>query len=121
MDKHFEIGNELYKKQEYVKAIKKFEEVELESQYYIKALYNKGVCLTKLKHYEKGIEALKGVVKRNDIHQKSIYNIGFCYKKLGEVKKALIYFKSALALNNDDIDSKKAVELIEGFLLFKGD
>lgn len=105
-------ANRYYQNKQYEKALKYYH-LDYNETGDTRNLYNIGVCYIKLKTYEDAIGFLKMAIKDDFINsQKAFYNLGFCYAMLKDNKKALIYFKSALALDNDDSDSKKSVDML---------
>ena len=75
------------------------------------SLYNAAVCFIKLKEYERAVSLLKNAINLK-LESKYFFNLGYCYSILKDNKKALVYFNTAWALDNNDNDCEKAINLI---------
>lgn len=108
---YFEKANDLYNTRDYEKAISLYQKAIQTKENEAPALYNSAVCFIKLKQYEKAIPLLKSAIsKRKD--SKYFFNLGYCFAMLKNNKKALVYFNTAWALDNNDKDCEKAINLI---------
>lgn len=75
------------------------------------SLYNISICFMKLKKYHNAISYLKLAISK-DPQSSYYFNLAYCYSLIKNKKKALLYFNTAWALNNDDEDCEKAINLI---------
>ena len=108
---YFEKANDLYNTKDYIKAISMYKRAIKLKENEAASLYNTAVCFIKLKQYEKAIPLLKtALLRRRD--SKYFFNLGYCFAMLNDNKKALIYFNSAWAIDNEDSDCEKAINLI---------
>lgn len=108
---YFEKANDLYNTKDYLKAISMYKKAIKTKENEAASLYNTAVCFIKLKQYEKAIPLLKtAILRRRD--SKYFFNLGYCFAMLNDNKKALIYFNSAWAIDNEDSDCEKAINLI---------
>lgn len=76
-----------------------------------KYLYNIGVCTLKLSNYEAALMYFKQSLKTYN-ESKIYFNIAFCYAMIKNYKKALLYYNKAWALDNEDDDCRKAIEIV---------
>lgn len=107
----FSEGNKLYNNQDYTKAIDYYKKAVKKNENEACSYYNAGVCFIKLKDYSNAIIMLKKAINiQRD--SKYYFNLGYCYAMLEDTHKALINFNVAWALNNDDNDCEKAINLI---------
>ena len=108
---YFNDGNKYYNNKDYSKALENYIESIDIGENESCAYYNAGVCYIKLKDFNSAIDMLK---KALDIQKESKYyfNLAYCYAMLNENKKALLNFNLAWAINNNDEDCKKAMNLI---------
>ena len=108
---YFEKANDLYNDKDYKKAInfykKSIENRENEACSY----YNAAVCFIKLKEYEKAMELIKSALSLKQ-ESKYFFNLAYCYAMLNDTQKALLYFNTSWALDNNDKDCEKALNLI---------
>ncbi|MFL0269850.1 tetratricopeptide repeat protein [Candidatus Clostridium radicumherbarum] len=108
---YFEKANGLYNTKDYLKAISMYKKAIKTKENEAASLYNTAVCFIKLKQYEKAIPLLKtAILRRRD--SKYFFNLGYCFAMLNDNKKALIYFNAAWAIDNEDSDCEKAINLI---------
>jgi tetratricopeptide (TPR) repeat protein len=108
---YFEKANDLYNTKDYLKAISMYKKAIKTKENEAASLYNTAVCFIKLKQYEKAIPLLKtAILRRRD--SKYFFNLGYCFAMLNDNKKALIYFNAAWAIDNEDSDCEKAINLI---------
>lgn len=108
---YFDLANNLYNNEEYEKAINAYKKAIEFKENKPASLYNTAVCFIKLNNYEKAIPILKSAIKEKE-DSRYFFNLGYCYAMLKDAKKALIYFNTAWALNNEDYDCEKAINLI---------
>ncbi|WP_297419358.1 tetratricopeptide repeat protein [Clostridium sp.] len=113
MEKHFEKANELYNNENYAEALKWYNKaIEFDAKGNTASLlYNSGVCCMKLNRHNKAIPYFQQAL-RICKDSKYYYNIGYSYYCIGETSKALLNFNTAWALNNEDDECKKAINLI---------
>ncbi|MCM0647546.1 tetratricopeptide repeat protein [Clostridium swellfunianum] len=108
---YFEKANESYNTQDYKRAISLYQKAVENKDNEAASMYNAAVCFIKLKQYEKALPLLKSaLLQKRD--SKYFFNLGYCYAMLKDNKKALIYFNTAWALDNNDKDCEKAIDLI---------
>ena len=107
----FNEGNKLYNDKDYQKAIDCYKKAVIQKENEACSYYNAGVCFIKLKDYSNAITMLNKAIF---IQRESKYhfNLGYCYAMIDNKNKALINFNLAWALNNDDTDCEKAINLI---------
>jgi tetratricopeptide (TPR) repeat protein len=108
---YFEKANDLYNNKEYEKAIAAYKKAVQFSENTSASLYNIAVCFIKLNNYEKAIPLLKSAIKEKE-DSRYFFNLGYCYAMLKDLKKALIYFNTAWALDHEDYECEKAINLI---------
>lgn len=114
----FNEGNKFYNKQDYKRAIELYKTSIESKQNEACSYYNAGVCYIKLKKYDNAIEMIqKALSFQRD--SKYYFNIGYCHSMKNNTNKALIYFNLAWALNNDDKDCEKAINLLTSKLTKK--
>lgn len=108
---NFKKANDFYTQQDYLKAISYYNKAIKEKDNESVSLYNLAVCYIKLKNYEKAIALLLKVIKIK-IDSRYFFNLAYCYAHIRNYKKALLYFNTSWALNPDDNDCEKAINLI---------
>lgn len=109
--KYFNEATNYFMKKEYKKAIEMYKKsIELD-QNKESSLYNTAVCFIKLKQYEKAISFIEHALKIKE-DSKYYFNLGYCYALTNNNKKALMYFNRSWALNNDDNECKKAINIL---------
>lgn len=108
---YFVEANKSYINKEYEKAFKLYFLAADCKENEAQCFYNAAVCLIKLCHYEKAIALIKkALTKRQD--SKYYFNLAYCYSSINNTGKALIYFNKAWALNNEDKDCEKAINIL---------
>lgn len=108
---YFQKANDFYNAQDYQNAIDMYTKSAEFKENEAASLYNSAVCFIKLKKYTEAIIRLKSAIKiKRD--SKYFFNLGYSYALLKDNKKALVYFNSAWALNHEDTDCEKAINLI---------
>lgn len=108
---YFKKANELYSLKDYRTAIELYKKAAALKDNEAASTYNAAVCFIKLKEYNKAIPLLKtAIMSKPD--SKYFFNLAYCYSMLKNDKKALIYFNMAWALDNEDRDCEKAINLI---------
>lgn len=116
---YFNEGNELYNKKDYTRAIDCYKKAVNTNEHEACSYYNAGVCFIKLKDYNNAIYMLKKAIilqRESKYH----FNLGYCYAMQDIHNQALINFNLAWALNNDDNDCEKAINLITLKLIKNG-
>lgn len=108
---YFEKGNEFYKNKDYKNAISMYKNSARLNINTASCLYNEAVCFIKMKKYDKAITLLKLAIKIKE-DSKYYFNLGYCYSMQNENKKALVCFNTAWALNHEDSECEKAINLI---------
>lgn len=108
---YFDEANSLYKEKEYEKAILLYQKAIENKDNIAASLYNAAICFIKLKEFEEAVPLLKQAIKENG-SSKYYFNLAYCYAMLKDNKKSLINFNTAWALDNDDEDSCKAINII---------
>jgi tetratricopeptide (TPR) repeat protein len=108
---YFQRANDLYNTQDYKRAIAFYQKAVETKDNEAASLYNAAVCFIKLKGYEKAIPLLKSALLQKQ-DSKYFFNLGYCYAMIKNNKKALVYFNTAWALDNNDKDCEKAINLI---------
>lgn len=108
---YFEQANNLYNTKDYKAAIPLYQKSAELKENECASLYNAAVCFIKLKDFKNAIILLKkAILQKQD--SRYFFNLGYCYAMIKETKKALIYFNASWALNNNDNDCEKAINLI---------
>lgn len=108
---YFDKANSLYNSNKFSDAFHMYKKSIEEGENNSSSLYNAAVCLIKLKEYNNAIEYLKkSITLKKD--SKYFFNLGYCYAMLNVKSLALQYFNTAWSYDNEDIDSKKAIDLI---------
>ncbi|WMJ81060.1 tetratricopeptide repeat protein [Clostridium sp. MB40-C1] len=108
---YFEKANNLYNDKEYKKAIDIYKKAIAIKENETASLYNTAVCFIKLQDYDNAIPLLKEALK-SKADSRYFFNLGYCHAMLKNTKKALIYFNTAWALDNNDYECEKAINLI---------
>ncbi|WP_027632103.1 tetratricopeptide repeat protein [Clostridium hydrogeniformans] len=108
---YFHKANEHYNGKDYKRAISFYQKAIDNKENEACSYYNLAVCFIKLKEYEKAIDYIQSALKIKR-ESKYFFNLAYCYAMLNNCKKALIYFNTAWALNHDDSDCEKAINLI---------
>ncbi|SHE82296.1 tetratricopeptide repeat protein [Clostridium fallax] len=108
---YFLEGNSLYINKNYEKALSFYKKAIEHKENEPHALYNSAVCYIKLKEYDKAIKMIENTLLLN-LDSKYFFNLAYCYSMKDDNKKALRYFNIAWAMNNEDKDCKKAIDLI---------
>lgn len=108
---YFKKANELYNSKQYKKAITMYQRALEVNENEASSLYNTAVCYIKLQNYKKAISLLKTAINRKK-ESKYFYNLAYCYAMINNNRKALNYFNSAWALDNNDSDCEKAINII---------
>ncbi|WP_461205526.1 tetratricopeptide repeat protein [Clostridium sp. DL1XJH146] len=108
---NFEKGNLLYKNKQYNDAIKTYTKALYTSDNSASVLYNIGVCFIKLNKYFEAINFFeKALLEKQE--GKYYYNLAYCHIKINNPRAALRNFNTAWALNNNDEECKKAIDII---------
>jgi tetratricopeptide (TPR) repeat protein len=109
---YFEEGNLSFDAQKYRLAISAYKKaIAAKEQHEAYSLYNLAVCYIQLKQYNKAIPILKSAISKRT-ESKFYFNLAYSYLKLNDTKKALIYFNTAWALNPEDKECEKAINII---------
>lgn len=108
---YFKKANDLYNNKEYEKAIDTYKKAVEFSENTPASLYNTAVCFIKLKNYKKAIPLLMSAIKEKE-DSRYFFNLAYCYAMLCNSKKALLYFNTAWALDHEDNDCERAINLI---------
>ena len=104
-------GDLHYINKEYKKALSLYKKAIETKENESIALYNASVCHIKLKEYSDAIELLNKAIALKD-DSEYYYNLALCYAYSNNNQKALLYFNTAWALNPDDEDCSKAINII---------
>lgn len=104
-------GDLYYTNKEYKKALSSYKKAIETKENESIALYNASVCHIKLKEYSDAIELLNKAIALKD-DSKYYYNLAYCYACSNNSQKALLYFNTAWALDPDDEDCNKAINVI---------
>ncbi|MBU5485421.1 tetratricopeptide repeat protein [Clostridium sp. MSJ-11] len=107
----FQKANDYYNLKDYKKAISLYQKSIEAKENEAASMYNSAVCFIKLKEYNEAIPLLKKAISLKE-DSKYYFNLGYCYAMTKDNKKALIYFNTAWALDNEDEDCEKAINLI---------
>ena len=108
-------GVELYQKQKYDLASKKFLEAHQEKPNDPKISYNLGNSLYKQGSYEKALQNYSSSVEQkpsSSINQKSNYNMGNALFRMNKLEESIVAYKKALELDPSDMDSKFNLEFV---------
>ena len=108
---YFLDANSFYGNKDYETAISFYEKAIKTKDNEPYAYYNLGVCYIKLQEYDKAIEMIKKTLCLN-LDAKYFFNLAYCYSMKEDNPKALRYFNMAWALDNEDKDCEKAIDLI---------
>ena len=107
----FNEGNKLYNNKNYEKAIDYYKKSVMNNENEACSYYNAGVCFIKLKDFDNAILMINKAISIQK-ESKYFFNLGYCYAMKENSNKALINFNIAWALNNDDLDCEKAINMI---------
>lgn len=108
---YFKQANDLYNSKEYKKAIVMYKKAADKNENEIISIYNTAVCYIKLKNYTDAVNCLKLAILMKK-ESKYYFNLAYCYAMLNNKPKALTNFNLAWALDNNDTDCEKAIDLI---------
>nr|WP_032072422.1 tetratricopeptide repeat protein [Clostridium botulinum]BAP25676.1 putative TPR repeat-containing protein [Clostridium botulinum] len=114
----YELANEEYQKENYKEAINLYQNSILDMENFNDIehtklpLYNIGVCYIKLKKFGKALKYFKEAIKVDPKYSKAFFNKGFCHIKLNHNKKALVAMNTAWALDNNDKDCEKVINIL---------
>lgn len=108
---YFKDGNKLYNLQQYKKAISMYKKALQKNENKAASFYNTAVCYIKLKNFKKAIPFLRSAISLRK-ESKYFFNLAYCYAMTNNNKKALNYFNLSWAMDNDDTDCEKAINLI---------
>jgi tetratricopeptide (TPR) repeat protein len=108
---YFSQANDLYKTKEYKRAIELYKKAVETKDNEAAALYNSAVCFIKLKEFDKAVPLLRTAIKESE-SSKYYFNLAYCFAMLKNNRKALVNFNTAWALNNNDEDCSKAINII---------
>ena len=108
---YFKEANNFYNRKDYISALSLYQKSIEVKQNEAASFYNWAVCLIKLKSYEEAIPLLKKalIIKQDSRY---FFNLGYCHSMLKNRRKALMYFNTAWALDNNDTDCEKAINMI---------
>lgn len=76
-------------------------------------MYNLGVCYFKEEQFLDAERCYKKAMSLGHVHNNVCHNLGVVSLKLNNYKRAFTYFKAALALDEKDADTIKAINLLE--------
>ena len=108
-------GLELYRKQEFDKAQKKFIEAKEDKPDDPKLSYNLGNSRYKLGNFGDALQDYaRSIEKKSDpaLKQKSIYNMGNVYFRQNKLEKSAAAYKKALEMDPNDMDAKFNLEFV---------
>lgn len=108
---YFEEGNICYNSKNYKKAIDLYNLAIKNKDNEASSFYNSAVCHIKLKDFNTAMTMLKKAIM---IRQESKYffNLAYCHTMKKNYDKALMYFNLAWALDNEDNECEKALNMI---------
>lgn len=93
-DQNLLYGTELYDLGYYDQALKKFEEIPDNSNYFQVVILFKAGCFMKLDNYNQAIDILNKINEYSDLFSTALWYKGLCYLKLKENGEALSVFKA---------------------------
>jgi len=108
-------GVELYQKQKYDQASKKFLEAHQEKPDDPKISYNLGNSRYKQGDYEKALQSYSRSVEQNpnsSTNQKANYNMGNALFRMNKLEESIVAYKKALELDPSDMDAKFNLEFV---------
>ena len=108
-------GVELYQKQKYDQASKKFLEAYQVKPNDPKISYNLGNSLYKQGSYEKALQNYSRSVEQNfnsSTNQKANYNMGNALFRMNKLEESIVAYKKALELDPSDMDAKFNLEFV---------
>ena len=108
-------GVELYQKQKYDQASKKFLEAHQEKPDDPKISYNLGNSLYKQGSYEKALQNYSRSVEQktsSSMNQNANYNMGNVFFRMNKLEESIVAYKKALELDPSDMDSKFNLEFV---------
>lgn len=108
---NFKKANELYTQKNYLQALNYYQKAIAEKDNEATSLYNAAVCYIKLKNFNHAIPLLNSAISLKQ-DSKYYFNLAYCYAQLKNIKKALLYFNTSWALDNEDKDCEKAINII---------
>lgn len=110
MDFFYE-ANDAYSKKNYNEAIHLYKKSIDENKYIPSCYYNVAVCLIKQKKFLDAILVLKKSLTLS-LDSKYFFNLAYCYFELDDYQNALRLFNISWALNPNDSDCEKAINII---------
>ena len=108
-------GVELYQKQKYNQASKKFYKAHQEKPDDPKISYNLGNSLYKKGDYEKALQNYSRLIEQkpdSSINQNTNYNMGNVLFRMNKLEESIVAYKKALELDPSDMDSKFNLEFV---------
>ena len=92
------LGNLMSKKQDYLLAIKYFDQaLTIDESFYL-AYYNRGNAYRKLNEFQSAINDYNKTLEFNENLQEVYLNLGICFLELHDYKKALAIYNKGLSL-----------------------
>lgn len=107
----FQLGNKLYNNKQYLEALDYYEKAIQSDENTACSYYNAGVCSIKIKDFNRAIIYTKNAIRLSE-DSKYYFNLAYAYAMMDDNQKALLYFNKAWALNTEDEDCEKAINLI---------
>ncbi|AGX43754.1 tetratricopeptide repeat protein [Clostridium saccharobutylicum] len=108
---YFNEGNKFYNMQDYLKAIDYYKQSAAKNLNKACSYYNSGVCFIKLKNFDEAIVMLNKAISLKH-ESKYFFNLAYCYVMKECFDKALRLFNIAWAIDPNDNDCEKAVNLV---------
>ncbi|MDD7794028.1 tetratricopeptide repeat protein [Clostridium sp. 'White wine YQ'] len=108
---YFQEANNLYNSKNYLKALDYYEKAIKINENLSCSYYNAGVCAIKMKNYNIAIKYIEKALSYS-AESKYFFNLAYSYAMISNSKKALLYFNRAWALDNNDTDCEKAIDLL---------
>jgi tetratricopeptide (TPR) repeat protein len=108
-------GVELYQKQKYNQASKKFYKAHQEKPNDPKISYNLGNSLYKQGDYEKALQNYSRLIEQkpdSSMNQNTNYNMGNVLFRMNKLEESIVAYKKALELDPSDMDSKFNLEFV---------
>ena len=111
-------GNKLYKSEQYLDALNRYQIAAADNPNTPEINYNLGTALYKLGKYEEAFAEFDKALKSDDalLHSQSYYNMGNAFYRMGKLPEAILAYTKALQINPDDYDAKYNLEFVRNKL-----
>lgn len=108
-------GNNLYHKEKFDKALKEYQDAQINNPESIELHFNLGNALYKKGEFEQAYKEYEmATYSKNALLQaKAYYNMGNSLYRQGKLAESIQVYKKSLEINPDDEDAKYNIELVQ--------